>query len=369
MNTRKECVICGSKTMGELFTLNMPPFMGVVDRPTNNVLNEMDFTECGDCGNVQIKTILPPEIVYQNNHNIGIIGKIWANHYVEFAKFIEPNIENKVVFEISDPSAKIASRVGELVDKWYIVEPNPDIESHGNIEFIKEFFDVDFKISDTIDTIIHSHFFEHTYDPNEFLGKCNELLVDGGDMFFSIPNLEHLLNNGTSPNGILHFEHTFFYDINKLGAILGGNGFKVVNMVEYEKHSLFFHVVKCENSDTRIINNQVATKFVSSLETHKSKINEINEQIKGKDNVYLYGSHVTSQFYIFNGLDTTNINGILDNSEFKQGKYLFGTNLKVFIPDTIDTSNEIIILCSHMGIYFNEIKDQLMKMNKNIIII
>ena len=105
MNTRKECVICGSENMSELFTLNMPPFMGVVDHPTNDVLNDMDFTECGDCGNVQIKTILPPEIVYQNNHNIGIIGKIWTNHYVEFSKFIEPNIENKVVFEISDPSA------------------------------------------------------------------------------------------------------------------------------------------------------------------------------------------------------------------------------------------------------------------------
>ena len=165
----------------------MPPFMGVSENPSSKEgLKNMKFQKCIKCGNVQLGEILPPEVVYQNNHNIGIIGNIWKNHYKEFSNFIKKNIhnKNKTILEISDPSAKIASKISNLSKTWYIVEPNPNINSFDNIIFIKNFFDKDFKINDKIDIIIHSHFFEHTYNPSEFLLKCNKTLTDNGEMFF-----------------------------------------------------------------------------------------------------------------------------------------------------------------------------------------
>jgi len=364
---RSKCIVCDNKNLDSLFTLNMPSFMGITDSPeSDRKLDEMIFTSCQGCGNVQLKNLLPPEIIYQNNHNIGVVGTIWKEHYDEFSDFIKPKVIGKTILEISDPSAKIASKISNITNKWYIVEPNPNIKSFSNIIFINKFFDNIFSIDDKVDTIINSHFFEHTYEPNKFLSKCNELLADGGDMFFSIPNLEYLLNSEVSPNGILHFEHTFFYDTNKLEVLLNKNGFKILSTAEYKKHSLFFHVVKSDKSNVDILNYQPGIKFLKNLNIHKNRISEINEIISNKETVYIYGSHITSQFYIFNGLEISKIKGVLDNSKSKQNKYLFGTNLKVFNPNIIDNYKEVAILCSHMGIYFKEIEAQLMAINKNV---
>ena len=369
MTIRKKCVICGGE-LDHLFTLNMPPFMGVSSEVKLIDLNKMIFTKCVDCDTVQLEELLPPEIVYQGNHNIGIVGKTWEEHYNELVDFIKPHITDKRILEISDPSAKIAKRLSDESDKWYIVEPNPDIESFGNVTFINEFFDSNFNMDDKIDIIVNSHFFEHTYDPNQFLVDCFNLLDDGGSMIISIPNLEFLLNDKVSPNGILHFEHTFYYDLSRLETIFKNNGFYIERIQEYKKHSLFIQLIKdSKSSNYKELSDDVSNKFINNLNYHKKQINKINDTIIDKDNVYLYGSHVTSQFYIFNGLNTINIKGVLDNSKSKQGKFLFGTDLKVLDPNTIDISEEIIILCSHMGIYFEEIKNQLNNLSDNIVII
>lgn len=369
MSIRTECVICGGE-LDHLFTLKMPPFMGVIPETKLVDLNNMIFTKCKNCDSVQLKELLPPEIVYQGNHNIGIVGKTWEGHYNELIEFIKPHITNKTILEISDPSAKLAKTLSNDSDKWYIVEPNPDMDSFDNVTFITEFFDSDFEIDDKVDIIINSHFFEHTYDPNQFLTDCFNLLDDGGSMIMSIPNLEFLLNDGVSPNGILHFEHTFYYDLNRLNTIFNRNGFKVEEINKYKNHSLFIHLVKDIKMEVNeVIDTDISNKFINNLEYHKTQIEKINQLISDKDNVYLYGSHVTSQFYLFNGLNMFNIKGILDNSKAKQGQYLFGTDLMVFDPTNIDFSQETTILCSHMGIYFEEIKKQLNNLSDKIVII
>ena len=72
-----------------------------------------------------------------------------------------------------------------------------------------------------------------------------------------------------------------------------------------------------------------------------------------------------SQFLIFNGLMTSKINCILDNSPLKIGKRLYGTSLRVKNPRSIACDkNPVVILKA--GPYNDEIKaDILENINPN----
>jgi hypothetical protein len=84
--------------------------------------------------------------------------------------------------------------------------------------------------------------------------------------------------------------------------------------------------------------------------------------------IFLFGAHVFSQSLYAFGLNLQKITGILDNSQAKQGKRLYGTPLLVMNPAIISESHDPIVVlnASH---YQNEIKKQLFELNPNVKII
>jgi hypothetical protein len=62
--------------------------------------------------------------------------------------------------------------------------------------------------------------------------------------------------------------------------------------------------------------------------------------------------------YLNLGLDSSILNGVLDNDVAKHNRYLYGTNLEVFPVLTLSNFKKSLILCD-MGAYDNEIKKQI----------
>lgn len=367
---REKCVICGNNQLKVFLEIpKMPCFMGVVDLPVCGLVSEMIFSECQNCKNVQLKKLLDLDVVYSNNHNTEIVGELWKNHYIKFIEFVGERFRNKVILEVGDPSAKIA-KLEKTHKKWIIVEKNPDVNSHESVQFIKAYFEEDFDLDFEIDVIIHSHLFEHLYEPVIFLNKCNQILKNGGDMFFSIPDLRHFLNGDFLPNSILQFEHTYFIDVDYVKHLCNLTGFEYISHSKYSNHSVFIHLRKSNNNIKTNINHSVIShRFIEKYDKLLKNVEMINKKIENHKNVYLYGAHVTSQSYIFNGLDFTNIKGLIDGSSQKINKYLYGTNLKTFEPESISDMDEVCVICSHMGIYVDEISINLRKINPEVVLI
>jgi hypothetical protein len=309
-------------------------------------------------------------ILYQNNHNINVVGDIWKQHYVELGKFISEIIKDKIILEISDPSAKIA-KISDSFKYWYIIEPNPEKIDLENVEFINGFFDENFNAVKNIDVIIHSHLLEHIHDPNSFFKKCSEILTDEGVMVVSVPDMEYILNKGYSPNNILHFEHTYFLNSEILEMLANMNGFIVIESQRYNNHSIFYKLIKDPSVTKKEIKLELVEKFKNNLKNHIININNINKLIMNYNdyNVYLFGAHVSSQFYLFNGLNKNNIKSIIDNDINKEHHTLYGTDLVVNQPSIIKDEKKCVVICSHVGVYYEEIKKQLNELNKNVIII
>ena len=366
-NYKLNCSVCGNVYLNSLLNYNMPVFMGTVEGIHSPQTDTMHIEQCKRCKNIQVKNNIDPKILYQNNHNNGMVGILWKEHYDKFAEFIQENVVNKDVFEISDPSAKIV----KLLDKyssWTIIEPNPEPNINiPNVYFIKDFLTDTFKSDKEYDVLVHSHYMEHVTDLYAFLNQCRDLLKLGGMMCFSIPNFDKIAVPKSLPNNILHFEHTIYLNRNIVKHLLSKYGFEIVETQEYKNHSLFF---KCKKTNKRLSFKlkiiDIKNILLDNHSYHLSNINRIND-LMSKMPIYIFGAHINSQFYIYNGL--SELQGVIDNSPYKQNKYLYGTKYKVFSPDELKNKKIVGVICSHIGPYYNEIVSGLLKVNDSISIL
>ena len=348
-----------------------------VNKGYNEIFCDMTFTECGKCNTVQIKELINPELVYIDNHNISIVGDLWKNHYVEFIEFLKPKIKNSTVLEIGDPSFKLSNELSINTNKWFVVElnPNHNLEPPKNVEIITQYFSDSFTINQNVDVIVHSHFLEHVQDIKSHLKTSYRILTNGGKLIFSVPNLEKILNTDSSPNNVLHFDQqilivvdlSYFYTKENLIKIIESEGFKLIETFDYKNHSLFFHFEKTSLNRVDLVFEKTSNIFIKKYENYINKINFINQTINdSKSEVFLYGAHVSSQFLISIGLNIGKINYILDNSVDKQNYKLYGTNLIVKPTEIITQYETPLIIVSHMSVYKDEIKEQILKINQNV---
>src|SRR3989338_8062837 len=286
--------------------------MGCVDNldDKNDINVDMSFSICRDTGIIQLDELLPLDLIYQNQHNDGV-GKIWQEHYVSFAKFLE-KFNPKEVLEIGGANDFIANYYLERNPKttWTIIEPHP-LFKNKKIKIIKRWFDESFVLkSKKIDTIMHSHVLEHTYEPIKFIKHIAKFSEEGSRHIFTIPNMVEQLSRKYT--NCLNFEHTLFLAEPFIDYILRINGFKILKKSYFQDHSIFYA-------------------------TEKIRLNK------------------------------KKIKGILDNSDLKNGKRLYGTNLIVKKPETLKGRKNVAIILK-VGAYRNEIIKQIKKINPKIVI-
>jgi predicted SAM-dependent methyltransferase len=244
---------------------------------------------------------------------------------------------------------------------------NEELSIPKNTMVLKEYFDDKFTIDSNVDVVVHSHFLEHVTDIILHLKTVRNILTDNGKLIFSVPNLEKILMGDSSPNNVLHFEHTFFYTKESLIKIIQSEGFKLIESYEYQNHSLFFHFQKDEVVQEDFSFDNVSDYFLNSFDEYKLKVNKINDLMNESDKtIVLYGAHVSSQFLISLGLNVGKIKYIIDNSKHKVGYKLYGTNLNVKDVNEIIEEKNVLVIISHMSVYKDEIKNQILNLRNDV---
>jgi SAM-dependent methyltransferase len=361
---REESVITKKGNLEHLQTIkNYPVFFGCTDKPKEeDIKADMVWKIDTETGIVQLSKLIPLDILYMEQH-VDAIGKTWTNHNNNFSDYV---LKNKIgnIIEIGGGSGKIANIILDK-DKditYTAIEPNPLFDETDRLKVIKSFFNGKLKNKfDKNNTIIFSQLYEHIYEPEEFLNEINEFLPVGGRLVFAYPNLEYWFKNKFT--NAINFEHTMLMTDYFVDYFLSKTGFKIIEKYDYENHSHFYTAEKVEeNLEFKLDNKYEHYKnmFNDFVSYHEKIVNEINETIKNKKEVYLFGGHIFSQHLIMCGLDTSNIVNILDNSTLKQEKRLYGTDLMVESPKVLkDIDNPIVILKA--GLYEEEIKKDILE--------
>ena len=366
--SRTQCAIDGIGAIHPLYTIRQFPIsMSCVTHSEDEDIFEDMHWGYSDAGHVQLLEMLDPNLIYKNYHNPGTVGKIWREHHRTFAEFIKQSKFHNVL-EIGGASGSLVENFicDDTEFNWTIVEPSNSNKFNDNrVHLIKGYFE-EFSFESKYDTVVHSHCFEHAYDPIKFLQKIYDLLEYGDYHYISIPNMKHWLDNGFT--NTLSFEHTFYVDENVLTTLLYKSGFRIIDKIVSE-HSIFVRAVKITsktinpNIDFTYV-KKVFDNYITSLE---ADVKNINEQIIDRP-FYLFGGHIFAQSLINMGLKSSQIVCILDNDPQKQGKRLYGTNCIVQSPKCLkDVKNPLVVLRG--GSYSKEIKDSILAINPHTLFV
>ncbi len=369
--SRNKCEVTGSEDLEILYTFkNFPVYMGCTSqKEEKDLLADMIWAISKSSGLIELKELIPLDILYPENHGSGAVGELWDNHHAAFAKFLS-KYKPKGIIEIGGAHGILSKKYQEIDDiNWNIIEPNPVPTDGVKAKFIKTFFDDTFVFEDDYDAVIHSHVFEHIYEPDKFIKHLSSFIKDGKNLIFSIPNMKVMMEHKYT--NCINFEHTIFLTEPYIEYLLAKHGFKI-DKKEYfmADHSIFYACIKDLSVKPIELNNKLYKEnkklYLNYITYHEKLINDLNKKIETSyEKIYIFGAHVFTQYLIAFGLNTNKIICLLDNDINKQGKRLYGTNMKVESPKVLKKiKNPIVILKA--GVYNGEIKkDILNNINAN----
>lgn len=366
---RPYCSICYG-SLNHVYNLDhVPVSLSCVESPDGHRFDVLSFSQCLDCKTIQLDQLMDPSVLYATSHNYTSMGKVWEEYFKTMTDLLNPVVLNKTVLEIGCPSGKLA-RKSDNFNRWYIVEPNKNksIDFGPTIEFIEEFFGDTTEVPEPVDVIVHSHVFEHIYEPNQFLKKCHRLLKDGGEMVFGVPNMEYLTEKSLCLFAGVFFEHTIFLNKQNISYMLRRHGFEIVEISDYANHSTIYRCKKGEPDHITVPEiYDYLPVFFELIQKYEDFVEKCNAVIRQTTKpVYVFGASYNTQILLSIGLDST-LNGVLDNCKEKQGLYLYGSALQIFDPATISETKCVVILKN--GYYVDEIRAQLLNINPDTEII
>jgi hypothetical protein len=362
---RDRCAVTGQADLEPLYNfLNFPVFMGCSNEPEDmDLKQDMSWWISRGSGLIQLKKLLPLDVLYPESHGAGAVGTMWVKHHRAFASFINKTVP-AAVFEIGGGHGileKEYQQFGEV--PWTILEPNPLPVEGCKARIIKGFFDENFKYSEEFDTIVHSHVFEHIYKPDEFMKHLSGFMRVGQKLVFSIPNMQAMLERKYT--NCVNFEHTVFLTEPYIEYLLAQTGFKLVAKEYFmDDHSIFYStLLDGEFEPTPLpqgLYEKNKTLYMEYVDYHRTLISDLNQKISETTlPVYLFGAHVFAQHLLEMGLNTSKIVSLLDNDPNKQGRRLYGTGLNVVSPKVLsNVENPIVILKA--GVYNDEIKKDIL---------
>lgn len=377
MNTiqRNYCAVTAEEIIPIYEIKNFPVLMNCTEQKREaDLYAPLTFAIGKEFGCIQLRSLMPLDILYSSQHGAGSVGNIWFEHHQKFADFIHYAIPNNV-FEIGGYHG-ILSKI--YIDKykkipWIIFDPQPNPLSDTEAVFIKGFFDSNIKELPQDCTLIHSHVLEHLYEPRLFFEHISKLLKRGQKHIFSIPNMNVMLNE--KHGNMLNFEHTVCLQEDYIEYLLIKNSFKILEKQYFKNDHSIFYMTEKSNEQYDIIdkihfyeqNKQKLNNYINHFLSFSSDINKKISESRSK--IYLFGAHITSQFLISMGLNTENIFSIIDNDHIKQEKRLYGTNLTVKSPKILSSEKDPMVILVP-GAYNNEIKkDIISNINRNTIFI
>lgn len=370
---RTQCAVTGATDLEPLYCFkDFPVFMGCTSNPqSDDVTADMDWVISRESGVIQLSKLLPLDVLYPEAHGAGCVGGLWQAHHSSFADFIR-EFAPAAILEIGGSHGILSREYHQRKDiPWTIIEPNPTPVEGCRAKFIRGFFDDSFRLKEDCDTLVHSHVFEHIYEPDLFMSHISGFMKDGMRLIFSLPNMQVMLERKYT--NCINFEHTVYLTEPYVEHLLAKHGFELERK-EYFKddHSIFYTARKSSATTAAPLPAGLYEKnkslYLEYLDYHHKLIDDLNQKIQGSSRpVFLFGAHVFAQYLLGMGLSSEKIESLLDNDKNKQGKRLYGTPLSVNSPQVLrEIESPCVILKA--GVYNDEIRrDILENINPNTV--
>ena len=232
-------------------------------------------------GDVRVHPKQPIKHLYSKSHGSGTTGITWYNHHKEFYNFSKKNLKGNIL-EIGAGENSILNHVKKFneINNFYCIGKNISLKKKNTkIKKINNFFNEDkiLKIikNQKIDCILHSHLFEHIYNPKKFLNFLYKISNINCKHIISVPDMFRMVKNNQT--NVVFFEHPFYYDLDKIKQIFSECGFKFNKNLFFGKgHSIMIEFTKIKKK-IKVINKN---KYKTNLKLFKNLFNKLSNDAK-----------------------------------------------------------------------------------------
>ncbi len=330
---RKKCIFCNHANLELLFESNnfkSPLSLGLsINTNEKTYFMPYDVQICKNCYSAQNKYIGNLSIVYGVNH-IDDYGSTKSKKHNMFSEFITQNKNINGIVEVGSCNGVLANIIlDNIKTEYHIIEPSFIGKKQQDINIIPYFFESVDLNSINSNTIIMSDVFEHFYNPIDILNKIKKS-ENIKYIYLNHPDFDYSIKHNILIN--LNCEHTFLIEHQFLFTFFENFGFKLNKRYDFENFSLFLEFERVQNDN--IVKNPLLnynlyndTKlFFSQVDTIISNINNFIDKNPNKK-YFIWPMSIHSITLLTNGLNYEKLEGILDNSPNKIGKYLYGYEL------------------------------------------
>ena len=237
-----------------------------------------------------------------------------------------------------------------------------DLNIDAGIQYINEYFGEDTVLPEKAKLITSTNVFQHTQPIRSFVRGIYNNLADDGIWSLEFPYiLTTLLNDNYDQ---IYHEHVYYFCLQNILDLASQEGLKVINVSYHDMHAGTLRVLTTKKSSSRkqditipsFLNLEKTITEEFCLRWGKwtfEKINEFRNYMMDllSKNKKIAGFGAAAKGCVFLnsvGIDNTMIEFIVDDTPFKQGKYVPGTGIKI-VPREVLFENKIdyILILAH----------------------
>ena len=376
--TRKDCVLCQSSSIKEVLNFGKTPLANSYPSKKNTRENFFPLVccFCEDCGHLQLKYLVNPNIMFKNYMYVSGTSKVLVEHFKNYFLSIQKKINlNKSRDKILDIACNDGTFLNFFIKGGFKnvigVEPAKNLKKlnkEKQIDINSFFFTHknSFKLKKkykSFKIITANNVCAHIPDIRDFVLGVKNILEPDGLFIFEVSYLKDVIKKLTFDT--IYHEHMSYHSIKPLLSFFESLGMSVLDfdLVEAQGGSIRVYVGhKNQKINKKKINNQVKKeeqmglldeklfkKFHKRIQNQKKEITTIiDKNITKKDKILVgYGApaKVTTFSHVFN-LGAQSIEYIIDDNPLKHNKYTPGKNIKIISFEELKEINfdYIIIL-------------------------
>jgi hypothetical protein len=250
-----------------------------------------------------------------------------------------------------------------------------DINANAGIKYINEYFDADFRLEYKARLITSTNVFQHTEPIRSFVQGIERNLSNEGIWCLEFPYILTTLANDNYDQ--IYHEHIYYYCLQNIVNLLKQEGLKVINVSYHDMHAGTLRVLSVKESsyyqpDSTILSflnleKTLTEEYVLKWgQRTKEKIGTykqfINNLVNKGNTIACFGAAAKGCVFLNScEIDFNLIKFIIDDTPFKQGKFVPGTGIEVVCQDALKSNkiDYILILAHNFKDYIiNSIKDE-----------
>lgn len=237
-----------------------------------------------------------------------------------------------------------------------------DLNIDAGIQYINEYFGEDTILPKKAKLITSTNVFQHTQPIRSFVRGIYNNLADDGIWSLEFPYiLTTLLNDNYDQ---IYHEHVYYFCLQNILDLASQEGLKVINASYHDMHAGTLRVLTTKKSSSRkqditipsFLNLEKTITEEFCLRWGKRTFDKINEfrnymldLLSENKKIAGFGAAAKGCVFLNSvGIDDTMIEFIVDDTPFKQGKYVPGTGIKI-VPREVLFENKIdyILILAH----------------------